>query len=441
VSQPGAGNRVQTQYNHGRLNHLEAEAVQETPGMTVDMFPVDSHIAEVLFGTRATHSFITASWVEAHNLPITIMSTPIQIDSAHSRVRADSVCLNVSVEIRGIEFPANLIVMGTQGIDVILGMNWLDKYQEIINYDKRIIKLVSPLGEEVVAELVSPEPRKGGCHQMAIDSKEAYPLENIKVVSEFPDVFPKDLPGRPPERKVEFAIELLPGTAPISKRAYRVSGPELVELKKHINKLPEKGYIRSSTSPWVAPVLFVEKKDGTRRMCIDYRALNEVTIKNKYPLPRIEDLFNQLRGASVFSKIDLRSGYHQLRIRPSDIPKTTFITKYGLYEFTIMSFGLTNTPAFFMNLMNSVFMDYLDKFVVVFIDDILIYSQSEEEHVNHLKMVLQRLREHQLFAKLSKCEFWINEVLFLGHIINKDGLVVDPKKVVDILNWKVPIDA
>jgi hypothetical protein len=197
---------------------LEAEAIQETPGMIVDMFPVDSHIAEVLFDTGATHSFITASWVEAHNLPITTMSTPIQIDSTDGKVRTDSICLNVSVEIRGISFPTNLIVMGTQGIDVILGMNWLDKYQAIISCDKRIIKLVSPLGEEVVAELVSPEPRKGGCHQMAIDSKEADSLETIKVVSEFPDVFPKDLPGMPPERmKVEFAIELLPGTAPFLK--------------------------------------------------------------------------------------------------------------------------------------------------------------------------------------------------------------------------------
>jgi hypothetical protein len=269
---------------------------------------------------------------------------------------------------------------------------------------------------------------------MTIDSKEVDPLETIKVVLEFPDVFPKDLPGMPPERKVEFAIELLPRIAPIFKRAYMVSGRELVELKKKIDKLSDKCYIRPSTSPWATPVLFMEKKDGTRRMCIDYWALNEVAIKNKYRLPRIEDLFDQLRGASVFSKIDLRSGYHQLRIRPSDIPKTTFITKYELYEFTVMSFGLTNAPAFFMNLMNIVFMDYLDKFVVVFIDNILIYSQSEEEHVDHLNMVLQRLREHQLYAKLSKCKFWINEVLFLGHIINKDGLAVDPKKVADILN-------
>jgi hypothetical protein len=182
--------------------------------MIVGMFPVDSHIVEVLFDTGATHSFITASWVEAHNLPITTMSTPIQIDSAGGRIRTDSICLNVSVEIRGIVFPANLIVMGTQGIDVILGMNWLDKYQVIISCDKRTIKLMSPLGEEVVTELVPPDPKKGGCYHMAIDSSEADPLEIIKVVSEFLDVFPKDLPGMPPEQKVEFAIELLPGTAP-----------------------------------------------------------------------------------------------------------------------------------------------------------------------------------------------------------------------------------
>jgi hypothetical protein len=185
-------------------------------------------------------------------------------------------------------------------------------------------------------------------------------------------------------------------------------------------------------------VLFVEKKDGTKRMCIDYRSLNEVTIKNKYPLPRIEDLFDQLRGANVFSKIDLRSGYHQLRIRPSDIPKTTFIAKYGLYEFTVMSFGLTNALAYFMYLMNSVFMDYLDKFIGVFIDDILVCSHNEQEHEEHLKKVLHRLRDCQLYAKVSKYEFWISEVLFLGHIINRDGLAIDPKKVAAILDWKAP---
>jgi hypothetical protein len=195
VSQPRAGNRSQSRYNHGRLNHLEADAVQETPGMIVGMFLVDSHIAEVLFDTGATHSFITASWVEAHNVPITTMSTPIQIDSAGGRIRADNICLNVCVEIRGITFPANLIVMGTQGIDVILGINWLDKYQAVISCDKRTIKLVSQLGEEVVTELAPPDSKKGSCYQMVVDSSEADPIESIKVVSDFPDVFPKDLSG------------------------------------------------------------------------------------------------------------------------------------------------------------------------------------------------------------------------------------------------------
>ena len=161
----------------------------------------------------------------------------------------------------------------------------------------------------------------------------------------------------------------------------------------------------------------MDKKDGTLRMVVDYRALNEVTIKNKYPLPMINDLFDQLQGAKIFSKIDIRSGLHQLKIREQDIPKTAFTTRYGLYEYTIMSFGLTNAPAYFMSMMNKVFMEFLDKFVVVLIDDILVYSKNEEEHKEHLCLVLEKLREHQLYAKFSKCEFWLKEVGFLGHVI------------------------
>jgi hypothetical protein len=336
---------------------------------------VEYHSANVLFDTGATHSFVTASWVESHNIPVAPMYLPMRVSSIGGRTKTDRFCPSARVQIRGIEFSADLIVMANQDatIDVILGMNWLTKHQASLSGDKRTVKLVSLSREEVLVELVLSEPRKGSCHQVTTHIEEIEPSEAINVVSEFPDVFLEELPGMPPERKVEFAIELIPGTAPISKRAYRVL-VELVfsELKKQIDELLEKGYIRPSTSPWADPVLFVEKKDGTKRMCIDYRALNEVTIKNKYPLRRIEDLFDQLRGASVFSKIDLRTGYHQLRIRPSDIPKTTFITKYGLYEFTVMSFDLTNAPAYFMYLMNTVFMDYLDKFVVVFIDDILV---------------------------------------------------------------------
>jgi hypothetical protein len=221
--------------------------------------------------------------------------------------------------------------------------------------------------------------------------------------------FPEELPGMPPNRYIEFIIELLPGTSPISMRPYRMPTNELVGLKKEIAELQAKRFIRPSSSSWGAPVLFVEKKDETERMCVDYHSLNEVTIKNKYPLPRIEDLFDQMKGASVFSisKIDLRSRYHQLRILESDILKTVFHTQYGLYEYTVMSFGLTNAPTYFMYLMNTVLMEYLDNFIVVFIDDILVYSKTEEEHEEHLRLVLEKLRANQLYAKFSKCEFWL----------------------------------
>jgi hypothetical protein len=246
----------------------------------------------------------------------------------------------------------------------------------------------------------TPSSSKG-----VVNSVEGKALEDIRVVNEFPDLFPEDLPGMPPDRDIEFSIELIPGTAPISKRPCRMDVKDLAELKKQIEELLSKGFIRPSSSPWGAPTLCVDKKDGSRRLCIDYRSLNEVTIKNKYPLPRIEDLFDHMRGAKAFSKIDLRSGYHQLKIRVEDIPKTAFTSRYELYEFIVMSFGLTNAPAYFMYLMNKVFMEYLDKFVVVFIDDILVFSWSEEEHEEHLRLVLQKIREHQLYAKFSKCAF------------------------------------
>jgi hypothetical protein len=261
-------------------------------------------------------------------------------------------------------------------------------------------------------------------------------IQDIPLVCEFPDVFPEDLPGLPPERDVEFVIELKPGTAPISRRSYRMPPNELAELKTQLQDFLAKGFIRPSSSPWGCPAIFVKKKEQTLRMCVDYRPLNEVTIKNKYPLPRIDILFDQLTGARVFSKIDLMSGYHHIRIRPEDIPKTTFTTRYGLFEYLVMSFELTNAPAHFTYLMNSVFMPELDKFVVVFIDDILIYSKNEEEHAKHLRIMLMRLREHQLYAKFNKCAFWLEEIQFLGHVLSTKGIAVDPSKVKDILEWK-----
>jgi hypothetical protein len=219
-----------------------------------------------------------------------------------------------------------------------------------------------------------------------------------------------------------------------------MSSDELDELKKQLKKLLEQGFVRPGASPWGSPVLFMEKKDDTKRMCIDYRTLNSMTIKNKYPLSRIKDLLDRLKKAKFFSKIDLRSGYHQMKIREQDIPKTAFTTRYGLYEFVVVPLGLTNAPAYFMNLMNKVFMEELDRFVVVFIDDILIYSETAEEHEEHLRIVLERLRQQKLYAKFNKCEFWMEKVAFLGHVLSAEGMAVDPSKVESVTKWEQPLN-
>ena len=261
-------------------------------------------------------------------------------------------------------------------------------------------------------------------------------LENIPMIREFLDVFPEDLPRVPPEREVDLSIEVVQGTTPISRAPYRMAPPELKKLKTQLHELLDKGFIRPSVSPWGAPVLFVKKKYDTLQMCIDYRKINKVTVKNKYLLPRIKDLFYQLKGASVFLKIDLRLGYYQLRVKEVSVPKIAFRTRYGHYEFLVMPFGFTKAPTTFMDLMNRVFHPYLDQFVVVFINDILVYSEDAQEHKCHLRIVLQTLRENKLFSKLSKCDFWLKEVSFLGHIVSEEGIRVDPVKIEAVMNWK-----
>ncbi|GJV89963.1 putative reverse transcriptase domain-containing protein [Tanacetum coccineum] len=251
-------------------------------------------------------------------------------------------------------------------------------------------------------------------------------LEDIPIVCDFPKVFSNDLSGLPPVREVEFRIDLIPGALPVVRSLYRLTPSEMQELANQLKELQDKGFIRPSQSPWGAFVLFFKKKDGALRMYIDYHKLNKLTVKNRYQLPRIDDLFDQLQGACYFSKIDLRSSYHQLRVHEADIPKTAFRTRYGHFEFTVMSFGLTNAPTVFMDLMNRVSKPYLDKFIIVFIDDILIYSKSREEHEVHLKMILELL---------GKCEFWLQEVQFLGHVLNKDGIHIDPIKIKAVKIW------
>jgi hypothetical protein len=278
-------------------------------------------------------------------------------------------------------------------IDVILGIDWLSKHNILIDCAKKSVKLTTLRGKEMEFVTEPVVTAKGVANHAKVNQLDSSQGSEVPVVNEFPEVFPQELPGIQPDRDIKFVIELKPSTTHIYKTPYRMATLELAELKEYIKELLEKEFIHPSSSPWGTPVIFVSKKDGTQRLCVDYRALNEVIIKNKYPLPRIDDLFDQLRGACGFSKIDPRSGYHQLKIRECDIPKTAFISRYGLYEYTVMSFGLTNALTYFMYLMNKFFMEYLDKFVMVFIDEILIYSRSEKEHEEHLRLVLLKLQE------------------------------------------------
>ncbi|GKE78724.1 putative reverse transcriptase domain-containing protein [Tanacetum coccineum] len=234
-------------------------------------------------------------------------------------------------------------------------------------------------------------------------------LEDIPIIKEFPEVFLENLPGLPLVCQVELQIDLMPRAAPVARAPYRLAPSKMQELS-----------------------------DQLQEMCIDYRELNKLTIRNRYPLPRIDDLFDQLQGSSVYSKIDLRSGYHQLRVRDEDIPKTAFKMRYRNYEFQVIPFGLTNAPAVFMDLMNRVCKPYLDKFVIVFIDDILIYSRNKEEHADHLRIILELLKKEKLYAKFSKCDFWISIVQFLGHIIDSQGIHVDPAKIEAVKKWASP---
>ena len=420
------------------------------------MISTYDHDAYALVDPGATHSFISVPFTERHQ----IESHPIDGHMVVSVPNGDTmiserIVLGSRLVIQNKDFPADLIVLGIHDFDIVLGIDWLSKHRATLDCYKKEVRLVRPeepgvifrgIRREIAPSLINAMTalkmlRKGcqGYLAFVVDGRqEGTRLEDIPIVKEFPDVFPYDISGLPPDREVEFTIDLIPGTEPISIPPYRMAPAELRELKTQLEELLSKGFIQSSISPWGAPVLFVKKKDGSLRLCIDYRQLNRVTIRNQYPLPRIDELFDQLQGSRVYSKIDLRSGYHQLRVQDSDVPKTAFRTRYRHYEFMVMPFGLTNAPVAFMDLMNRVFQPYLDRFVIVFIDDILVYSGSSEEHAEHLRIVLQTLRERKLYAKLSKCQFWLDRVAFLGHVISVEGVSVDPKKIEAVVNWKPP---
>jgi hypothetical protein len=291
LSATGVGSQSRPQgpqnYTYSKVNHVTTEEAQQAQGVVLGMFLASSHPVIVLFDSGASHSFISSSFVVKHQLPITIMKQTMLVSSHGGEMRTKHICPAISITIRGVDFLANLIVLDSKGMDIILAMDWLRKYDRVILCAKRSIRLTKEDGTIVEFSTTIP------VEQVSLLNKvQGTSLNEIGIVQEYLDVFPEELPGMPPDHDIEFIIELLHETPPISKRPYRMPVNELVELKKQIAELQSKGFIRPSSSPWGAPMLFVEKKDGTQRMCVDYRSLNEVTVKNKYPLPRIEDLFD-----------------------------------------------------------------------------------------------------------------------------------------------------
>ncbi|CAL9006102.1 unnamed protein product [Prunus brigantina] len=435
---------------------MTQQEAQATPDVITGMIPIFGYFARVLIDPGATHSFIAHSFLPYASVRPTPTAGSFSISLPTGDILfADMVFKGCYVQVGDAMLEADLIPLDLVDLDIILGMDWLERHRASVDCFRKEVMFRSPGQPEVVfcgerrvlpscfiSAITAKRLLKKGCVGYLahiIDTQGiTLNLEDVPIVCEFPDVFPDDLPGLPPQRETEFTIELLPGTNPIYQAPYRMAPAELRELKIQLQELVDLGFIQPSVSPWGAPVLFVKKKDGTMRLCIDYRQLNKVTVRNRYPLPRIDDLFDQLKGAKYFSKIDMRSGYHQLRVREEDVPKTAFRTRYGHYEFLVMPFGLTNAPAVFMDLMNRVFRPFLDRFVIVFIDDILVYSKTLEGHKKHLRLVLKTLRRRQLYAKFSKCQFWLDRVDFLGHVISAEGIYVDPRKIEVVVNWVQP---
>ncbi|GJT24950.1 putative reverse transcriptase domain-containing protein [Tanacetum coccineum] len=368
----------------GRVYSLCAEAAVKDNNVVNGTFLINNVYDSVLFDTGADRSFVSYAFNKYIDIPPTTLDTNYNVELADGKsLTTNTILRGCTLNLQNHLFDIDLLSIELGSFDVIVGMDWMAEHRaKVVCYEKYIrvpyrndmliiqgersgIKSESRL--EVISSIRTQKYIDQGCQvfliQMMKEEKTEIPERRIKdvpVVRDFPEVFPEDLPGLPPTRQVEFHIELIPGAAPVARAPYRLAPAEMKELAEQLKELSDKGFIRPSSSPWGAPILFVKKKDGSFRMCIDYRELNKLTVKNRYPLPRIDDLFDQLQGSSIYSKIDLRSGYHQLRVREEDIPKTAFRTRYGHYEFRVMPFGLTNAPAVFMDLMNRVCKPYLD---------------------------------------------------------------------------------
>ncbi|GJY36214.1 reverse transcriptase domain-containing protein [Tanacetum coccineum] len=366
---------------------LGVEEARQDPNIVTGTFTLNNHFATTLFDSGADYSFVSTTFIPLLSLEPIDLGFRYEIEIASGQlVEIDKVIMGYKLEIKGHVFHIDLILFGHGSFDVIISMNWLSNFKAEIVCHEKVVRI--PLPDGKVLRVLGERPEEKAIFLMGVKKQ-----EEIVVVRDFPEVFPDDLSGLPPIREIKFWIELTPGAMSVAKSPYRLAPSELDELSGQLKELQDKGFIQPSSSPW---------------------------------------------GAPFFSKIDLRSGYHQLRVHEDDIPKTAFRTRYRHFEFTVMPFGLTNAPAIFMDLMNRVCRPYLDKFVIVFIDDILIYSKTQEEHVEHLMLVLELLKKEKLYAKFSKCEFWLREVQFLRHVINGNGIHVNPSKIEAVKNWKAP---
>ncbi|GJU23375.1 putative nucleotidyltransferase, ribonuclease H [Tanacetum coccineum] len=395
-SEPNRGNKARVPDARGKAYVLGGGDANPGSNNVTSTLLLNNHHAYMLFDSCADRSFISNTFSTLLDIIPSALDVSYAVELADGRTSETSTVLRgCTLGLLGHPFNIDLMPIDLGSFDVIIGIDWLAKNHAVIVCDEKIVRI--PYGNKIL--IVTMKENK--------DKSKEKRLEDVPTVRDFLEVFPEDLPGLPLIRQVEFQIDLVPGVAPIARAPYRLAPSEMEELSTQLQELSDKGFIRPSSSPWGAPVL-------------------------------IDDLFDQLQGSSVYSKIDLRSGYHQLRVRNEDIPKTAFRTRYGHYEFQVMPFGLTNAPAVFMDLMNRVCRPYLDKFVIVFIDDILIYSKTKEEHDVHLRLILELLKKEELYAKFSKCDFWLSKVQFLGHVIDSEGIHVDPAKIESIKDWESP---
>ena len=418
----GSALGMQTEtHTKARVHVMTQQDANATPDVVTGIISILDHDAYTLVDPGATHSFASRPFLDRFKIKTQPLGGRMRVSlPIGDPLFSDRVVKDSRVLIGGQEFPADLVALIMWDFDVVLNMDWrsrhratLDCYKKEVNLhrlgklDVKFRGILRELFSSMIFAMAVQRMLRKGCQgylAYVVETwKEGTLVDEILVVREFSDVFPYDIAGLPPDREVEFTIDLIPRTEPISIPPYRMASAELRKLKAQLEEFLSKGFIRPSISSWGAPVLFVKKKNGSLRLCIDYRQLNKVTIHNQYSLPKIDELLDLLQGSQVYSKIDLRSGYHQLRVHEGDVPKTAFRTRYDHYEFRVMSFGLTNGPVAFMDLMNRVFQPYLDRFVIVFIDDILVYSSSREKYSKHLRIVLHTLKERQLYAKLIKC--------------------------------------